>query len=264
MAPDAIRTKAHAAANRALELAPESAEAHCASGALSLVCDWDWARTSAALQRAVELNPGYITARIWLAFYLVFVEGRLDAGIAQAQRAVDLDPLAPLPAMQLGMALLGAGRYEEAEAALLRAGALAPGMFSPPHLGLLYNHVGRSKEAVAALEVAVATSGRHPWTLCALAVCFRALGKLGETQAIYDELVARARREYVQSSILALVTASLGRMDEAFELLERACDEHDGILVYSKRYPFLDVLQADPRMQGIYRRVGLPDTTARA
>ncbi len=257
--PDAIRAKAHAAANRALELAPESAEAHCADGVLSLVCDWDWPRASAALQRAVELNPGYIAARTWLAFYLVFVAGRLDAGIAQAQRAVELDPLAPLPAMQLGMTLLGAGRYEEAEAALLRAGALAPTMLAPPHLGLLYNHLGRSAEAIAALERAVATSGRHPWTLCALAVSFSTVGNVEHAQVIYDELIARSRREYVQSSILALLNASLGKMDEAFALLERACDEHDGILVYSKRYPFLRALQADLRMEGIFRRVGFPD-----
>jgi len=262
--PDAIRAKAHAAANRALELAPESPEAHCASGALSLVCDWDWTRASAALQRAIELNPGYITARNWLAFYLVFVEGRLDAGIAQAKRAVELDPISPLPVTQLGMALLGAGRYEEAEVALRSAADLGPTMFVPlTHLGLLYNHVGRTDEAITTLHLAMSMSGgRHPWTLCALAVCYSSLGKLGEARAIYDEIVARARWEYVQSSMLALLNASLGRMDAAFELLERACDEHDGVLVYAKRYPFFKILQVDPRMEGIHRRVGFPDPPA--
>ena len=214
-------------------------------------------RSDSQGETAVELNPGYVPARVWLAFYLVFVQGRLDDGIAHAQRAVDLDPLAPLPAIQLGMVLLGADRYAEAEAPLLRGRALAPEMFSPPHLGLLYNRLGRSQEAIAALDRAIVTSGRHPWTLCAQAVCYSTLGQLTDVQAIYDELVARARREYVQSSILALLHASLGRMDEAFALLERACKEHDGILVFSKHYPFLPALQGDPRMQEIFRRVGL-------
>ena len=62
--------------------------------------------------------------------------------------------------------------------------------------------------------------------------------------------------------MLALLNASLGRMDAAFELLERACDEHDGVLVYAKRYPFFKILQADPRMEGIHRRVGFPDPPA--
>src|SRR6267378_5853105 len=259
--PNALRPKARAAVQRALELAPDLAEVYCASGALGFICDWDWPRAARDLRRAVELNPRYVAARQWLSYYLVFIEGRLEEGIAQARRAVELDPLAPLLVMQLGMTLMGAGRYEEACAPLKRAADLAPTMFLPAiHLGLLYNHLGRSQEAIAPLEVAVAASGRHPWTLAALAVCYSALGKLAEVDAISDELLARARREYVQSSTLAIIMASLGRMDVAFEFLDRACDEHDGILVYSKRYPFFRLLQNDPRMERIYRRMGLPDT----
>lgn len=71
-------------------------------------------------------------------------------------------------------------------------------------------------------------------------------------------LAARARREYVQGTWLAASSAALGRMDEAFALLERACDEHDGILVYSRRYPFFALFQSDPRMDQIYRRIGFP------
>src|SRR5205823_10981992 len=117
-------------------------------------------------------------------------------------------------------------RYEEAAAQLKRAAHFGPTMFLPTiHLGLLYNHLGRSEEAIAPLEVAVVASGRHPWTLSALAVCYSSLGKLAEVDAISDELLARARREYVQSSTLAITAASLGRMDVAFEFLDRACDE---------------------------------------
>jgi len=259
--PNVVRPKARAAVERALELAPDLAEVHCASGALAFICDWDWPRAARDLRRAVELNPRSVTARQWLSYYLVFIEGRLEDGVAQARRALELDPLAPLLVMQLGMTLTGAGRYEEAVSSFRRAGDLAPMMFQATiHLGLVFNHLGRSDEAIAPLEVAVTTSGRHPWTLAALAVCYSSLGRVGDVEAIRDELVARARREHVQSSILAIVAASLGRMDDTFELLERACDEHDGILVYSKRYPFFRLLQSDPRMEHIYRRIGFPET----
>ena len=99
---------------------------------------------------------------------------------------------------------------------------------------------------------------RHPWTLCALGVCYSSAGKVAEVEAIRDELTARARREYVQHTMLAILSAALGRLDEAFELLERACDDRDGILVYSRRYPFFSAFQHDPRMERIYRRIGLP------
>src|ERR1043166_4756937 len=259
--PNVLRPKARAAVQRALELAPDLAEVHCASGALSLICDWDWPAAARELQRAVELNPRYVAARQWLSYYLVFIEGRFDEGLAQARRAVELDPLAPLLVMQLGMALMGAGCYDEAAAPLGRAAELAPTMFLPTiHLGLLYNYLGKSAEAIAPLELAVTASGRHPWTLAALAVCYSSLGKVADVEAIRDELAARARREYVQSSTLAIVAASLGCMDDAFALLERACDEHDGILVYAKRYPFFRLLQADPRMGRVYQRIGFPAT----
>src|SRR6059058_1139099 len=258
--PNVLRPRARAAVQKALDLAPDLAEVYCASGALGFICDWDWPRAARDLRRAVELNPRYVAARQWLSYYLVFIEGRLEEGVGHAQRAVELDPLAPLLVMQFGMTLMGAGRYEEAAAPLKRAADLAPTMFLPTiHLGLLYNHLGRSEEAIAPLEVAVAASGRHPWTLSGLAVCYSSLGKLAEADAIGDELLARARREYVQSSTLAIVAASLGRMDVAFEFLDRACDEHDGILVYSKRYPFFRLLQNDPRMERVYRRMGFPE-----
>jgi len=261
--PNLLRPKARAAVQRALELAPDLAEVYCASGALAFICDWDWPRAARDLRRAVELNPRSVAARQWLSYYLVFAEGRLEDGVAQARRALELDPLAPLLVMQLGMTLTGAGRYEEAVASFRRAGDLAPMMFQATiHLGLVFNHLGRSDEAIAPLEVAVTTSGRHPWTLAALAVCYSSLGKLADVEAIWDELVARARREHLQPTVLAIVAASLGRMDETFDLLDRACDEHDGILVYSKRYPFFKLLQADPRMERIYRRIGFPDAAS--
>ena len=256
--PGVVLPKARAAVARALELAPDLAEAHCAAGILHLIFDWDWPHANARLRRAIQLNPRYLPARHWLATYLTFVEARFDEGIGQAQRAVELDPLAPLGIAQLGMVLVGAGRGEQAVAPLQRAIELAPAMFLPYHfLGVLYHHLGRTEDAIATLELAVATSGRHQWPLAALGVCFSSLGRIADVQAIQDELAARARREYVMSSMLALLKAGVGQVDEAFALLERACDERDGIMIYSKRYPAFGLLQADPRMHRIYSRVGL-------
>jgi serine/threonine-protein kinase len=258
--PKAFGPKAHAAAHRALALAPELAEAHCALGALSLVVDWDWPRAARHLRRAIELNPRYDAPQSWLAYLLVFVEGQFEEGIAIGRRAAELDPLAPLPAMQLGMTLMGTGRWEAAIPPLERAAKLAPTMFLPPlHLGIVHNGLGRTEEAIASLELALAASGRHPWALAALGICYHSLGKLGDVQALRDELTARACREHVQRVWLGTLSAALGRMDEAFELLDQACEERDGILPYAKRYPFFALLQRDPRMERIYRRIGLPE-----
>jgi TolB-like protein/tetratricopeptide (TPR) repeat protein len=250
---------ARAAIQRALELAPDLAEAHCAAGTLKLAFEWDWAGAAKDLQRAIELNPRYIAARYWLAVRLGLVEDRFEEALTHARKAVELDPLAAIPLAHLGLVLVAAGRYDEAIPALCHACELSPAMYVPfLFLGVTYNHLGRSAEAVTVLESAAAMSGRAPVTLGALAVCFNSLGKPDQVQAIHDELSARARREYVQATIQALTMAALGRVDEAFALLHRACDERDGVLMYSRRYPAFRLLQNDPRMAEIYQRIGFP------
>ncbi len=260
LAPAAqVLPRARAGIVRALELAPELAEAHCAAGTLELAFEWDWRGAARDLRRAIELNSRYVAARYWLGIHLALVEGRFDEGLAQAHRAVELDPLAAIPLAQLGMVLIAAGRHEEAIGVLRKACGLTPAMYVPfLYLGVTYNYLGRTEEAIGVLETATAMSGRAPVTLAALAACFHALGKIDDAHAIHDELTARARREYVQKTILALTTATLGRLADAFALLHQACDERDGVLLYSRAYPAFHLLQADSRMTEIYRRIGFP------
>jgi tetratricopeptide (TPR) repeat protein len=207
-----------------------------------------------------ERRPRYVAAHYRLALYLSLVAGEFAEAVHHAQLAVELDPLAPLPHAQLGVVLMGAGRYEEAIAASLRATELGPAMLVPYlSLGVLYNQAGRTREAIDCLETAAAASGRQPAALVALASCYQSEGSTGKVEAIYDELSARARGGYIQQSTLAMAAAAAGRADEAFELLGRACDEHDYILIYSKRHLGFGALQGDPRMAEIYRRIGFPE-----
>jgi len=258
--PTSILPKARAAIERALALSPDLAEAHCAAGELALVFDWDWVRAERELRRAIELSPRYAAAHYRLALYQSLVAGQFDEAITRARQAVELDPLAPLPLAQLGVVLMAAERYDEAIAASLRATELGSAMLVPYlSLGILYNHVGRTDEAIECLETAAAASGRQPATLTALAACHRSLGHMTEVQAIYEELSARARGGYMQKSTLAVAAAAAGHLDEAFELLARACDDRDSILIYSKRHLGFRHLQDDPRMAAIHRRIGFAD-----
>jgi len=47
-----------------------------------------------------------------------------------------------------------------------------------------------------------------------------------------------------------------GRMDEAFELLERAYDERDGLLFLYKYYPVFDAYRGDGRFDDILNKMG--------
>ena len=110
-----IRPKAGDAATRALQLDPSLAEAHVALANVRALYDWDWAGAEQSYRRALELDPGSSLAHYGLS-KLLASEGRLDAGIAEARRAHELDPLSliitELPRVGVGGAakLQGSGR----------------------------------------------------------------------------------------------------------------------------------------------------------
>ncbi|HSB76442.1 MAG TPA: hypothetical protein VLC12_12380, partial [Terriglobales bacterium] len=95
--------KAKVAAERALELDPNLAEAHVSLGYIHLVYDWDAAGAESEMRRALELRPDYATAHQFYAYYLS-ATGRLDQAIAERQRAQELDPLSPVITASLGEA----------------------------------------------------------------------------------------------------------------------------------------------------------------
>lgn len=73
---------------------------------------------------------------------------------------------------------------------------------------------GRFEEAAAAGELALAISGRQPWAMGTLAATFGDWGKPSDAEAIYAELMGRARRSYVPPSILAVTASAAGLVDE--------------------------------------------------
>lgn len=256
--PREILPNARAAIQRALELAPDLAEAHCAAGTLKFMFEWDWAGAARDLQKALQLNPRLVTGQYWYGIYLGLIEGRYDEGMVHVRRSVDLDPLSALPLTHLGILLMGANRHPESLEVLKKAGTLTPTIYVPfLYMAGALNWLERPAEAIPLAETAAMMSGRQPIALATLAVAHALSGRVDYAESIYEELLARSKREYVQTTVIAIVTAVIGRMDEAFVLLRRACEERDGVLVYSRAYPGFKKLQQDPRMKEIITAVGL-------
>src|SRR5215469_1366552 len=86
--------KAKAAVLKALEINDSLAEAHAFLAAVRLFYDWNWSGAEHACKRAIELNPNYAAAHAVLSDCL-FVTGRQEEAMAEAQLAVELDPLSP-------------------------------------------------------------------------------------------------------------------------------------------------------------------------
>ncbi|UCC83992.1 MAG: tetratricopeptide repeat protein, partial [Gemmatimonadota bacterium] len=157
-----------------------------------------------------------------------------------------------------GQFLCHVGRYEEAIPQLRKAIELDPShWYAHNMLAEAYRLNSMYPEAISAVRTAIALAGPHPWNLLSLAGTYAASGKGAEAEAIYDELLARSRREYVPPTSLVWVSAVLGRKDEAFEWLDRAYEERDPLLALTKHLLLFDPLRDDPRFQDLLRRMNL-------
>jgi adenylate cyclase len=258
--PERCMPKGMEAARRAVILGPSLAEAHAALAMACLMGAWEKAEAELEFLRALELNPRYIQARVWYAlFYLQFSEGRLEEGVAQARLALQSDPLSAYFNCAFGFICSIAERYNEGSQACERAVALDSDSFIARwshHMSLYLS--GRFEEAAAAGEVALATSGRHPWAMGTLAATFADWGKPSEAEAIYAELMGRARRSYVPPSILAVTASAAGLVDESIRHAREAFQIRDPVSQFflSKLTPASARLLADPGFHKIAADTG--------
>jgi TolB-like protein/Tfp pilus assembly protein PilF len=122
--------QARSAALRALRIDESNAEAHNALANVFYWRDWNWAESERHFVRALALNPSFAQAHHDYAYYLV-TTGHPEAAVASLRRGVALDPLSPRVNVDAGWLLLQAHRFDEAIAQAKRALELQPGMREP-------------------------------------------------------------------------------------------------------------------------------------
>ncbi|HJQ31511.1 MAG TPA: protein kinase [Pyrinomonadaceae bacterium] len=248
--------KARAAALAALKMDEMLAEAHAALGFVKMVDDWDWPGTEAEFKRAIELNPNYPDAHRLNGYHLIHM-CRFEEAIAEMSRAVELDPLSLEAMTSLGDAYYYARQYDAAVEQLGRALEMDPN-YGGAHLFLAraLEQQGKYDEAVAEFRRARELTIEAP-SLCGLARCYAASGRVPDARAALEELEERSARRYVDPTYRALVHHALGEHDMAFSLLELAYTDRSAWMVHLKAEPMFDPLRPDPRFAELLARVGL-------
>jgi tetratricopeptide (TPR) repeat protein len=108
-----VFSTAKTAIMQALQLNPDSAEAHTSDAATKFWFDWDFKGTEAAARRAIQLNKNYPLAHLYLA-HVLSNTARHDAALTAIQEALTLDPLSYFVGAMRGQFLYHAGRDLEA------------------------------------------------------------------------------------------------------------------------------------------------------
>lgn len=254
---ESARDKQKAAALKAVELDDSLPEAHTAlAGALQN--EWDWHGAELQYKRTIELNPNYATARHWYSIYLSVV-GRHEEAIAEAKRALELDPLSLIIQANLGGRYLRSGRSREAIQECQKALDMDPN-FVVAHrcVGLAYLQMGRAPKAVVEFQTAARLSGGDPESVSELGFALAVSGRGREAAEIVSKLQTSSTGGYLPTYFIAIVDSGLGRKDEAFAWLDRAYRNRSSELPEVKTEQMFLNLREDPRFHDLLQRIGLP------
>jgi eukaryotic-like serine/threonine-protein kinase len=252
---DAYR-RSRAAALRAKELQPDSAETLVALGILEHYFGWNFDEEVRLLERAIELAPRSAAAYTWLGL-LHGLRGRTEEGLRVAREAARLEPLSGNMQTNVGLPLYMARRYEEAIVEFRKATSLDPGaMYAFWVKGLCFQSMGAFQEAITAYEQSVMLSHRElTWPVALLGGAYGAAGRRGDAERVLRELEEWGKREYVPPYHVAHVHLGTGELETAIDCLERAVDERNALAWWIGFSPFFDSLRPIPRFQRLLERI---------
>ena len=83
-------------------------------------------------------------------------------------------------------------------------------------------------------------------------------GRRAEAQKVLEELKDPAKLRFGCPFAIARIHAALSEKDQAFEWLQKACDELDPHVIWIKVDATLDSLRSDPRFDALLREMRLP------
>jgi len=241
---------AREAANRALSIDPEYAEAYALLGWIADVYENDLAAAARHLERALELDPTN-TAILGDAGFLASSLGRLDEAIALLEYVVARDPVNPGGHANLGVFYLIAGRLDESIASSRTALSLSPGRENATML------IGWALLEKGELEAALAAIQEEPsefWRMAGLAGAYHALGQSAESDAALANLIEDY--EHSAAANIAGLYAFRGDADGAFEWLDKAVQYRDaGLSEISSNSTFANI-HDDPRWLPFLETIG--------
>lgn len=248
--------KAKAAALKAVEIDPQSAEAHASLG-LVLNHIWDWAGAEVEFKRALQLDSRYANAHHWYGNNLS-VLGRHAEALREAKRALELDPLNLMIGTWVGTRYYLARKYDFAIEQGRSTAELDPN-FAAVHLllGETYVQLGQHEQGLAELQTAAGLSGNSPLYLAQVGVAHAAAARKTEALRIIAELQARSTDRYVSPYGLAQIYAALNDKAQTFKWLQVAYDDRAVWMSYLAVDPVFDGVRSDERFKDVLLRVHL-------
>jgi len=248
------KSKARTAAEKAVQLDSNSAEAHASVATFMLFYQMDWAGCEREFRRAITLNPNYAFAHDQFGMALAF-QGRFDEAIAEGKRAQELDPLSPQVLIDASMAFLFQRNFVAVRELSKKAADLDPTFFFPVMMdGWVELEAGKPRDAIPALRKAKAMDA-PPFVTAYLAYALGASGDHDGALTQLNDLKKMAGRAPVLPFNLAMVWLGLGDNKRTLDELERALAADSQMMPWLGRDAIFDPLRSEPRFVALMKRL---------
>jgi serine/threonine-protein kinase len=258
LSPAEAVPRARAAAERALDLDPQSAEANVSLAFVRSSFDWRWEEAETLYRAAIAVNPGYSRARHWYGVDFLGLLGRCQEALSEARAAYDLDPLSMIIREGVGYMHMICRDYPRAVVVYREITDMDPDFYKGySSLGRVLALMGKYDLALDSLERARKLGGDVPSILAALGEVLARTGRVEEARAYLHALTELSQQHWVPASSFAVLHLGLGDYPAALTFLETATDRREFSVTALKVHPLYDPLRSEPRFQRLLERIGL-------
>ena len=252
----AVLPRARAAAERAVALDDKLAEGHLALGHVHVEA-YEWAEAEAELRRALSLNPNSGEIAYRLGFMLLNA-GRAREAVSAFELAKAADPLYPISSIYLAQSLALTGRTAEALAEARRALDLDPTNEAVAHVYANTLTAARLDDSAAVFARQAIPLTTNPRRLGAYGYVLGVVGAREEARAILRRIEALPPKSWGRNSALMSLYLGLGDTTRALDALDRAAaGDGDLILAPAINSPMFDAVRGSARFAAAMRRFNL-------
>jgi tetratricopeptide (TPR) repeat protein len=150
-------------------------------------------------------------------------QGRFDDAVADIRTAMDVSPLSAIIIANVGRPLLCAGRFAEAREWFAQALDVEPDFWIARGLmAMSHDAVGEHDLALRCLEQPVAPDTMQAMMHATYATVLARAGEEWRARRQLEQVLARARQEYVSPVRIAQIFVGLNDLNQAFFWLENS------------------------------------------
>jgi TolB-like protein/Flp pilus assembly protein TadD len=241
---------------QALRLDTNCAEGYIALAVATGIFQWRWNEAEALFRRGLELRPNYGVGYLQRAFCRLETGG-LEESRSDIERALDLDPLSPRSHRGTGLLSYLKHDFANAVSAFDRALELGPDIESTHYLrGLALLGAGRTDEAIASINQSLepSTSGMR---LGALVAAYAAGDYRRKAAGLLEKLHQLFAKGSASPIAFVHAYAALGQTSKALDWLERAANERCTGLMLLKLHPLYESLRDEARFRAVLEGTNL-------